>query len=204
MNNGNYIKPGDIIISGSNITNKSIFYRSVILIIASDYNILTGIIVNKLMSNIDVDMMLRSLSINLNLHQAQNYNLADTIPVYYGGPIEPEKGIIMYYGGYQNNSTFINISPNIKISFDSKVVFDIASGAGPSRKMMLLGYVVWASTQLVQEIKQNNWLVISKDNENQFLLENLIFQESNLTKWQKALSMVGINNHNLSSFLGNA
>ena len=73
----------------------------------------------------------------------------------------------------------------------------IATGAGPARAILALGYAGWAPGQLENEIQHNGWLHCTADAE-------LIFGTEIETKYDRALKKIGVTPGMLSSEVGHA
>lgn len=177
------ITQGDIIVSSPSADTGIVFSKSVIYILSHDKNGTTGVIINK----------------PLNKETARNEN---KLPVYFGGPIEQEKGIILHSSDYTNNSL---ITPNqdILVNIDTNIINDIVTGKGPKHSMLILGYSAWSPGQLLEEIKRNDWLLPIQPLDKQ-MLYNLLFIEDYSYKWNSALGLAGINLGNYSNFAGHA
>ena len=199
------IKPGDIIVSSPYANNGLVFSKSVIYIISHDKNGTSGVIVNKLLNNIESDIILKSLQIPLEKEEPKNFNISASLPVYFGGPIEQEKGIILHTSDYKG-TPLVKINSEIYISADGKIIADIASGKGPANKILILGYASWLTGQLIAEIKRSDWLLLldqSTETHPEEILK-LLFSEDNHYKWNQALKMAGVNLSNFSNISGNA
>jgi len=77
------------------------------------------------------------------------------------------------------------------------ILKDIADGQGPRRSLLALGYAGWGPGQLDAEIQANGWLSVPSD-------EQLIFGDDLDSKWERAISKIGINLNQLSGEAGHA
>jgi putative transcriptional regulator len=201
------IEPGDIIVS-SPYTNKGlVFNKSVVLIMSHDKNGTSGIIINKLLNALHGKDILKSLQLSKakDLIQKTKISSSASLSVFFGGPLEQEKGIILHSSDYKNSPS-INVTSDILISTSSQIITDILSSQGPLHKMLVLGYAGWSAGQLTEELKRNDWLLLfekykTKDSKEIF---NLLFLEDDLYKWNYALSLAGINSTNYLGSAGNA
>jgi putative transcriptional regulator len=195
------IKAGDIIVSSPYAENGLIFHKSVILIISHDKTGTSGVLVNKLISKVDSNTILKTL----NLPIIKGIDFPVNLSVYFGGPIEPEKGILIHSNDYIGQP-IARVTEEISISADSKIIADILALQGPKHKMMVLGYAGWRPGQLMDEIKHDDWLVLTnKEEENLHSSNfNLIFGSDDLYKWNKALKLSGIHLSNYAHIPGNA
>ena len=201
MTEDQLIKPGYIIVANPYTDIGDIFNKSIIFIIAHDQNHSSGIIINKLLRNIDSISILKSLKIPEEL----THNSSANFPIYFGGPVSQEKGIILHSNDYLGMAA-IKLTSQISLSTDAKTILDIALAKGPAKKILAMGHVEWKLNQLVEEIKNNDWLVLSNENYN--ITESdymqLIFSEDIQNKWNKALKLDGVDLINFSSSCGHA
>ena len=194
------IKAGDIIVSTPHAENGVVFHKSVILIISHDKKGTSGVMVNKLISNVDGETVLNAI----NLPALKRAEVAIKLSVYFGGPVEPEKGMIIHTNDYVGeNSNRIN--SDLLISGDEKIITDIILENAPAKKLMILGYAGWSPGQLMEEIKDNDWIVLPDNNEENYNANlELIFSIENMYKWSSALKISGVSLSNYSSLSGHA
>ncbi len=197
------LKPGDIIISTPYSSKGVVFNKSVILIMSHDKTGTSGVIINKLLNKLDGSDILKSLQLSKAKSNSAKLKTSKSasLNVYFGGPLEQEKGIILHSKDY-DIAPSMKITQNILISTNSHIINDIISGDGPIDKMLVLGYASWAEGQLIEEIKRNDWLLLI-DNKPSNIFK-LLFTEDPLYRWDYALSLTGINFNNYSHNIGNA
>lgn len=191
------IEPGDIIISSPYADTGIIFSKSVIYIISHDHTGTSGVIINKILKKSDS----KTVSKVLNLED-QDHKIIGSLPVYFGGAVEQEKGILLHSSDYNKNSLACG-DEEILINVDTEILQDIASGTGPLHRMFILGHALWAPNQLLSEIKRNDWL-LPIDRLNKKEIYDLIFLEEFHSRWSKALGMTGVTLSNYSNLTGNA
>jgi len=81
------------------------------------------------------------------------------------------------------------------------VLEEVASGHGPSRFLMTLGYAGWSAGQLEDEIARNGWLNVPAPTEE---MAHIIFDTPDEYKYQNVLGLLGIDIGFLSSDTGHA
>lgn len=164
------------------------FAKSLIYICSHSEEGAMGFVVNKPYENISFN----ELSFGLPLGApAGGY-----IPVFQGGPLEKEKGFIIHDDSYTDSSCF-NSEGSIRISSSPDILQNIATGRGPKRFLVVLGYAGWMPGQLEAEISKNLWVITPASQE-------IIFNNLSEDKWSLALSSLGINDTNFSMPLGHS
>lgn len=195
------IKPGDLIISSPFSDNGIAFYKTVILIISHNDTGTNGVIINKVLNHLSNEAVKKSLSQNNISLIKTNFDLSD-LAIYFGGPVEQDKGVMLHSGDYKTNA-LIKVTDSVFITNDLKILADLAEGKGPKHKMLILGYSSWGPNQLLNEIKRNDWILLSNKPEfNDFY--HLIFVEEYFSRWEEALKLVGIDVSHYSNVEGNA
>jgi putative transcriptional regulator len=148
-----------------------------------------GIVINRPM-DIRLGEMLDQLDIKSEDHQVLN------ALVYLGGPVQPERGFVLHSSGDGFDST-LTITPEISVTTSRDVLEAIASGRGPARRLIALGYAGWGSGQLEQEMSANAWLSGPAD-------EEIIFKLPPNARWQAAADLLGVDMNLLSGEAGHA
>ncbi|MBX7147235.1 MAG: YqgE/AlgH family protein [Alphaproteobacteria bacterium] len=164
------------------------FLKSVIYICVHNQEGAMGLVVNKLVGSIGFKDLLQELNITSNI----NFSL----PIYSGGPIEPNRGFVLHSTDYQETNT-ISINNNLALTATINVLRSIADGQGPQKRLITLGYAGWGPGQLDQEIHENGWLNLETD-------ENILFEVNYEKKWEHAIQKIGANVGHLSSEIGHA
>ena len=120
----------------------------------------------------------------------------DELPVYNGGPVQIDRGFILHEQAYNWDST-VQVSDDISLTTSKDVLESIASGEGPEKFLVALGYAGWSSGQLENEIIQNAWLNGPANSE-------IIFNTAFEKRWEAAASSMGINIDQISTDFGHA
>ena len=172
---------GKFLISSPNI-NESIFKKALIYIISDNENGTMGLIINK-----------PALKINISSILGGNVKAIGKQPkVFYGGPVELDRGFVLHTDDYKNSENLIKLDNNLALSSDISIIKDILLGNGPSKSIFAIGYTGWDSYQLQMEMKNNDWFEIDLDNE-------IIFADNYKSKWKKAISKIGIDSNLLNN-----
>lgn len=193
------IKKGDIIISSPYADTGIVFSKSVIYIIEHDESGTSGVIINKLLTNLDKKSISKALN---TVEKNHNNQIKNDLPIYFGGPVEQEKGIILHSSDYRKNS-LTELDKDVLVNIDSHIIEDIIAGIGPIHKMLILGYTAWSPNQLLMEIKRNDWLLPLKSLDKKTIYD-LLFVEDYHSRWNTALKLAGINLANYTNSTGSA
>lgn len=118
------------------------------------------------------------------------------LPVFLGGPVQPERGFVLHGPGSHWQST-TGISDGVALTTSRDILEDIGRGHGPEDFVVALGYSGWGDGQLEEELASNSWLTCPAKTA-------LLFH----TPWQDLYSTVladmGIDLNQLSESIGHA
>lgn len=117
-------------------------------------------------------------------------------PIHYGGPVQPERGFVLYEGGKDYDGS-MPVLDRLRLGTSLDILRDIAEDTGPERYLFLLGYAGWAPDQLEAEIARNDWLVVPADGE-------LLFRVAPEDRWEQAIRLLGIDPGLLTQGFGTA
>jgi len=165
------------------------FAKSVIYMCAHTEDGAMGLVVNKVMENIDFPDLLDQLGLSPS-------PTGDDIRVHFGGPVESGRGFVLHSSDYVQDATMV-IDEQIAMTATTDILRDIAEGDGPRNSLLALGYAGWGPGQLDTEIQANGWLSVPAD-------DTLIFATDPKSIWQGALAKMGIDVSMLSGDAGHA
>ncbi len=151
------------------------FKNTVIIMLENDEKGAWGIVINKPLTSIPLGSLIYK-SRDATNKQKELYNVK--IPVYWGGPVNESKILILHSQEYKNETT-INFK-NISISSDYNILFEIANNKGPKKNLVIVGISSWGEGQLEGEMEKEGW-TLSEIN------LNLIFEMDNAEKWLNAI-----------------
>ena len=147
------------------------FSRTVIYIVRHRAEGAFGLVVNLPMAEISFERALRPFGLEVPPGSGD-------IRVYYGGPVEEKRGVVLHTRDWTGEGTTV-IDERFAITEDPRVLQAMANGAGPRRALFCLGYAGWGPGQLDAEMTTGAWGVAPAD-------ERLVFDEDPQQKWIEA------------------
>ena len=169
------------------------FYKSVIYVCAHDAEGAMGLVINHPLESVAFDELLSELKITADIEVDLK---ALEVPVLRGGPVEGARGFLLHSSDFENPDT-VKVDDQIFVTGTLDALKDVARGAGPERRLFVLGYAGWTAGQLDQELQQNAWLVVDAD-------PDLVFGGEAEDKWERAVKKLGIEPSMLSASGGSA
>jgi putative transcriptional regulator len=116
--------------------------------------------------------------------------------VHFGGPVDPGRGFVLHSADYREEGT-LGIGDEFAMTATLDILRAMGKGEGPRQSLLALGYAGWAPGQLDAEIQANGWLSVDAD-------ADLVFGESDDSKWRRALGKLGVSPSMLSTDAGHA
>lgn len=152
-----------------------------------------GIIVNR-----PIDMNLAGLFERVNIPldtEAAKTDLA-ALPVYFGGPVQTDRGFVLHRPKGQWHST-LGVTDEIGLTSSRDILQAIGESGEPSEVVISLGYAGWSAGQLEWELSQNAWLTVAAD-------PHILFGLAPDKRLPAAMHSLGIDFANLSDVAGHA
>ncbi len=173
------------------------FDRSVIFLCAHSASGAMGIIVNKRAPMLSFGELLERLEIAPPEDSIRLPDAVESLPVQFGGPVEPGRGFVLHTADYFSSETTLPIDEGVALTATLDILRAIAKGKGPRRVLLALGYSGWGPGQLDDEIQRNGWLHCEAD-------EELLFGNDLDNKYGSALKKIGVDPSMLSAASGHA
>ncbi|MFT4269305.1 MAG: YqgE/AlgH family protein [Xenophilus sp.] len=181
------------------------FSRSVVYLCEHSERGALGLIINKP----SADLKLSGLFEKVELH-LDRPDLGDA-PVFHGGPVQTERGFVLHEPvrpappdedakGEEAPSVYAStlaIPGGLEMTTSKDVLEAMATGAGPRKVLVMLGYSAWDEGQLESELAENSWLTVLAD-------PAVIFDTPVAQRYDKALSLLGLEAWKLSPEAGHA
>jgi len=185
--------------SGTNLTNHfliampglqdSNFFHTVTYICEHNDDGAMGIVLNR-----PSDLRLVDLIAQLEIGESSSENCQQSI--YIGGPVQIDRGFVLHSQEQAWEST-VSITEQIGITTSRDILQSIATGKGPKKSLIALGYAGWAAGQLESELKANAWLNGPAD------LYSLLDLPTD-RRWDAAARLLGVDLNLLSGQAGHA
>jgi len=153
-----------------------------------------GLVINK-----PIDIKLKNLFEKVEL-TLDREDLADA-PVYFGGPVQTERGFVLHErldgDTDEHYNSSLKIPGGLEMTTSKDVLEALANGTGPKKVLVTLGYSGWGAGQLEDEMSRNGWINVGAE-------PGIIFDTPVEQRYEKALSLLGIDARMLSQEAGHA
>lgn len=166
------------------------FEKSVILMCAHSAQGAMGLIVNKPIEGLSFYDLMEKFEIVVTSDTAEP-------PVLFGGPVNMGRGFVLHTSDYGSPEVTLPVTPGISLTATTDILEAIASGRGPSKSLLALGYAGWSDGQIESEILSNGWIHCDAD-------PALIFDTDYDAKWETAIGKLGAQIAGLSAEAGRA
>jgi putative transcriptional regulator len=180
------------------------FSRSVVYLCEHSERGALGLIINK-----PSDIKLKGLFEKVELRLGRP-DLSDA-PVYQGGPVQTERGFVLHEAIKAVSSegdtdagddpaiyaSTLTIPGGLEMTTSRDVLEAMATGAGPRKVLVMLGYSSWDQGQLESELAENSWLTVGAD-------PAVIFDTPFEQRYDRALALLGLEAWTLAPVAGHA
>ncbi len=172
------------------------FARSVIYICEHSERGALGLMINK-PTDIDLDALFEKVDLLLGRRDLSK------APVFLGGPVQTERGFVLHERFElpdKDESAYAStlvIPGGLEMTTSKDVLEALATGAGPRRVLVTLGYSSWAEGQLESEVAENSWLTVGAS-------LAIIFDTPVDSRYDSALGLLGLEAWRISPEAGRA
>jgi len=152
-----------------------------------------GIIVNR-----PIEMNLATLfeRVNLSLDTPEAENRFAELPVYFGGPVQTDRGFVLHRPAGQWQST-LQVNEEMGLTSSRDILQAMGTSGEPAEVLVSLGYAGWTAGQLEWEMAQNAWLTVKAD-------PAIIFALPPEERLPAAMQLLGVDFAKLSEVAGHA
>ncbi len=178
---------GQLLIATPSIGD-SRFEHTVLMVCEHDETQAMALVVNRPLQGLTAPALLKRLGFSGGAPEG---------PVFYGGPVERERGYVLHSDDYASQSS-LEVAPGILLT-DTRDVLEALGDPTrrPRRSLLALGYAGWGAGQLEVEIRQGAWLTCDPD-------ESLVFGRNVNARWTAAMGKLGVQPERLSAVVGRA
>lgn len=176
----------------------AIFSKSVIYVCEHSSRGALGLVINK-----PTDITLKDLfgKVDLPLLRADLTGR----PVFQGGPVQTERGFVLHEPVFSAEdkpeqpvyASTMTIPGGLEMTTSKDVLEAMATGSGPRKVLVSLGYSAWGEGQLESELGENSWLTVDAD-------QAVIFDTPIEERYEKALALLGLQSWMISAQAGHA
>lgn len=174
------------------------FARSVVYVCEHSERGALGLVINK-PGEMDLKRLFEKVELPLLRQDLSN------APVFIGGPVQTERGFVLHEATFTAAdqpaesvyaSTMV-IPGGLEMTTSKDVLEALATGAGPLKVLVSLGYAAWGEGQLESELSENSWLTVAAS-------ASVIFDTPVAQRYEQALLLLGVEPWMLSSQAGHA
>ncbi|HLH90449.1 MAG TPA: YqgE/AlgH family protein [Xanthobacteraceae bacterium] len=148
------------------------FDHTVILVVRHDKSGALGIVINMPAGERPIAELLAAIG--------EKGDVSGTVPVYVGGPVEPDRGLVLHSADYHAQGT-IDVDGHVAMTASAQILRDIAAKNGPQKSLVTFGYAGWGAGQLDNEMARNVWYKAPED-------PKLVFDEDRAKVWERAMA----------------
>lgn len=166
------------------------FEKSVIFMCAHSAKGAMGLIINKPIEGLSFNELMEKFEIAVTSDMPEP-------PILFGGPVNMGRGFVLHTADYSTADATLAVAPGISLTATTDILEAIATGHGPSKSLLALGYAGWGDGQIESEILSNGWIHCEPD-------PKLIFDTDYDAKWETAIGKLGAQIAGLSAEAGRA
>jgi putative transcriptional regulator len=174
------------------------FNRSVVYLCEHSERGALGLVINK-PSDINLKVLFEKIELHLSRPELGE------APVFQGGPVQTERGFVLHEPVFAHAekpeesvyASTMTIPGGLEMTTSKDVLEALATGSGPRKVLVSLGYSAWGEGQLESELAENSWLTVLAD-------PAVIFDTPIDQRYDKALLLLGLEAWKLSPEAGHA
>ncbi|RFB04997.1 YqgE/AlgH family protein [Parvularcula marina] len=161
------------------------FEKSVVLIARHDTEHAFGVIINKPIAGLMAADAVKEVRLSPSL-------TAESAPVFFGGPCDPQKGIVLHSTEYQSEET-IPAGNGMALTATRDALERLyGDQLRPQTSRLIAGHSGWSAGQLDEELRRNLWLDMEATAE-------FVFRTEPSLMWEAAFKSLGVEPVSLSA-----
>ncbi len=163
---------GELLIAAPTIGDPR-FFHTVILVVRHDQSGAFGIVINRPVGE-------RSIASLLEVTGGDASGVEGSVPVFAGGPVQPELGFVVHSAEYKSAGTTA-VDEHLAMTASREILRDIGHHRGPQKSLFAFGYAGWAPGQLEAELDRRDWFLAPEE-------PKLIFDDDRGDLWDAAMA----------------
>ena len=171
---------GRLVVASENMGDPR-FRNTVILMVEHNAGGAMGLIVNVPLGAIPVAPLFERLGL---APPAVASGAAGEIAVYYGGPVESERGFLLHSTDVVVDGSIL-VGEGVAMTAEAEMMDKIGRGEGPELSLFAFGYSGWGPQQLESEFARDAWFTIPFD-------PALVFAADPARSWERAAARRGL------------
>ena len=152
------------------------FQKTVIYMIEHNRDGAMGLVINVPMGAVPAAKLFNRLGLD-------GDSLEGEIEVYFGGPVDPERGFLLHSADVLLEGS-VRVDERVALTARPEMLLAIVRGDGPAQSVFTLGYAGWGPGQLESELARDDWFVIPAD-------MSLVFAPDPAKSWERAAARRG-------------
>ncbi len=152
------------------------FQKTVIYMIEHNRDGAMGLVINVPMGAVPAAKLFNRLGLD-------GDGLEGEIEVYFGGPVDPERGFLLHSADVLLEGS-VRVDERVALTARPEMLLAIVRGEGPAQSVFTLGYTGWGPGQLESELARDDWFVIPAD-------MSLVFAPDPTKSWERAAARRG-------------
>jgi putative transcriptional regulator len=149
------------------------FDHTVILVVRHGSSGALGLVINRPIGD-------RPIASLLELVGEADPSATGAVPVFAGGPVQPQIGFVIHSTDYRRSDT-IDIDGHVAVTSSAGILRDMGHDKGPKKSLVAFGYAGWGAGQLEDELAHGVWLTAPEE-------PALVFDEDRQKVWERAWS----------------
>jgi putative transcriptional regulator len=149
------------------------FSHTVILMVRDSADGSMGIVINRPVGEQPLAEILKAVG-------DDSAGATGRIPVFAGGPVQPQLGFVVHSADYHRAGTIV-VDEQVAMTADKQILEDIAHKKGPAKSLFAFGYAGWGPGQLAHEMARHDWFTATDD-------PHLLFDLDRDRVWDEAMA----------------
>ena len=149
------------------------FAHTVILMLRHNKEGAFGIVINRPVGERSIATLLEATGDN-------DPDVAGSVRVFAGGPVQPELGFVIHSAEYRRTET-LDVDGRVAMTASREVLRDIGHHQGPEKNLFALGYAGWRPGQLEGELARHDWFTAPEE-------PKLVFDDDRDNLWEDAMA----------------